>query len=274
MITEIAYAKINLTLRILPKRSDGYHEVETIMAPIALYDTLTFTAAPSFAIKGVEIADNIMAKVAKLFFAKYNLDGKVEITLNKQIPVAAGLAGGSSDAAATLRGLNRFYNLNLPLAELESICNAVGSDVSYCLYQKLAYCTGRGEKVELLKHSYASQPLLLIKPNFGLSTKEVYQNYQYLDHNYNQEELLEALEKGDLAKLDAHIFNDLTLASQSLKKELLELQNTIKELGFVAHQSGSGPTYFVLNYKKELLKALQEKYPAYLFLETRLLGVE
>ncbi len=272
MIEEKAYAKINLTLRILPKRSDLYHGVETIMAPIDLYDSITIESAPEFKIVGLEIENNIMEKVAKIFFEKYHLDGKVKIKIVKKIPVAAGLAGGSSDAAATLRGLNRFYNLNLPLKELEDICNMVGSDVSYCLYQKLAFCEGRGEIVSLLNVNYKKIPLLLVKPDFGLSTALVYKNYQYIKRSYDKRIILDALINNDIDALEKNIFNDLTISSQGLKQELKELVQFIEKLGFKAFQSGSGPTYFILNYNEALLEQIKKVYPNYFYLETFLMG--
>ena len=269
-ILEYAYAKVNLTLRILPDRGDGFHGVETIMAPIDLYDVIKVKENDSFKIEGVDIPNNIMERVAKIFFEKYHLAGKVLISIEKNIPVAAGLAGGSSDAAATLRALNRFYKLNLPLSELEEICNMVGSDVSYCLYQKLSYCTGRGEIVEVSNVSFKPIPLLLIKPNFSLSTGLVYKHYIYKDRDYDKNLIFKALTSSNIKDLETVIFNDLEEPSCLLAPQLKDLVLEIKGLGFEAFQSGSGPSYFVLNPSNELILELKAKHPDYFILKTSL----
>ncbi len=265
---EYAYAKINLTLRVLPTRDDGFHEVETIMAPIDLYDVIRVRKSDSFKIEGVDIPNNIMERVAKIFFEKYHLAGNVLISIEKNIPVAAGLAGGSSDAAATLRALNKFYSLNLKLKELEEICNMVGSDVSYCLYQRLAYCTGRGERVSLANLEYKPISLLLIKPNFSLSTALVYKNYRCEKREYDRAEIYRALANNDISLLNRNIFNDLTKPSLELEPSLLEMVEFIKSLGFKAFQSGSGPSYFVLNPSEELISKLKLKYKDYFIKKT------
>lgn len=241
-IVEKCYAKVNLTLRVKEKMS-SFHKVETIMAPLDLYDTITIKAAESF--DYTPVCDNdIVLKAVRLFQKKYNVDLKVAIKLEKRIPVAAGLAGGSADAAGVLRALNRYYNLNLELRELEELCNQIGSDVSYCLYNKLAYCTGRGEQVEILPSPGWQIPIVLIKPKYGLSTKEIYQNYNYQAYEYDLKNILNVIAKKDVSRLEEIIFNDLDKPASQVNPSYLVLKNEFKKQGFRVYQSGSGPTLF------------------------------
>ena len=137
MIYEKAYAKINLSLEVLNTREDGYHGVNTIMVPISLYDELSFFESDDVMYRSnIDIEDDIVLKALKLFYDKYQIKKGVGIILEKHIPLASGMAGGSADAAACLRGLNRFFDINAPLKDLEELANKLGSDVSYCLYQQ------------------------------------------------------------------------------------------------------------------------------------------
>lgn len=153
-IVEKAPAKLNLLLNVLFKRTDGFHELELIMTAIDLSDRLTFTPQKDSAIKLVSNSaaiplnkKNIVYQAARLLKEQHQIDQGVQIRINKQIPVAAGLGGGSSDAAAALRGLNRLWQLNLSLEELAELGETLGSDVPFCIYNKTAYATGRGEAI-------------------------------------------------------------------------------------------------------------------------------
>lgn len=263
MITEKAYAKVNLALEVLNKRQDSYHEVKTIMVPVNYYDELSFEIQDEGIYCDFEIENNSIVKAAKSFLCTYSIEKGVRIYVKKNIFVAAGLAGGSSDAAATLRGLNRLFGLNKSLSELAELGAEIGSDVPYCIYQELALCTGRGEKVTLLGINYKSMPILLINPNFHISTKAVYDKYvcDGCDHTIQMKNIVRMLKANDIKGLNQIIFNDLERITFSMSEELANLSYRIKEMGYNVFQAGSGPTLFVIDEMKRLeaLKSELEK---------------
>jgi len=181
----LAPAKINLSLEIRGRRADGFHDIQTLMTPISLSDELTITGAAhtlgiDFRCDDPSVAtgsDNLVVRAAQLFSRTTGQKIDVTIQLRKKIPHGAGLGGGSSDAAATLLGLNRVYQTNLPVAELARLAAEVGSDVPFFLFQSAAICRGRGEIVEPTK---LAGPLsfLLLKPSFGVLTPWAYSRWK------------------------------------------------------------------------------------------------
>jgi len=181
----LAPAKINLSLEIRGRRADGFHDIQTLMTPISLSDELTITGAAhtlgiDFRCDDPSVAtgsDNLVVRAAQLFSRTTGQKIDVTIQLRKKIPHGAGLGGGSSDAAATLLGLNRVYQTNLPVAELARLAAEVGSDVPFFLFQSAAICRGRGEIVEPTK---LAGPLsfLLLKPSFGVPTPWAYSRWK------------------------------------------------------------------------------------------------
>ena len=181
----IAPAKINLSFVIRNRRSDGFHDIETLMTPISLCDELTITGAAHTL--GIDFrcddpslptgSDNLVIRAAQLFSRTTGQKIDVTIQLRKKIPHGAGLGGGSSDAAATLLGLNRVYQTNLALPELSRLAAEIGSDVPFFLSQSAAICRGRGEIVEPTK---LAKPLsfLLLKPSFGVPTPWAYSRWK------------------------------------------------------------------------------------------------
>ena len=265
MIYEKAYAKINLALEVKGK-VNNFHEVNNIMIPLNIYDELFFEKADKITLDTeADIADNICLKAVDLFFKTYNINSGVHIVLNKNIPIMAGLAGGSTDAAAVLRGLNRLFEVNAKVEELASLASELGSDVPFFLYNELSLCTGRGEIINPLGIDFSGVSVLLIKPNFGLSTKEVYQNYVWsgLSKELNINALLESIKNKDVDKVDELIFNDLENVSLKLSSELNESFNKIKSLSYNPHISGSGPTIFILNVKSVDKRNIEELFPNY-----------
>lgn len=261
MIYEKAYAKINLALEV-GKTIDSYHEVQNLMVPISLYDEVFLEKAPLDSLECERpIDNNICLKALRLFKEKYNIESGVHIILHKNIPVMAGLAGGSTDAAATLRGLNRLFDVKATNEELCLIAKELGSDVPFFLYNKIAMCTGRGEEVTPLDLEFKDVPFLLIKPKYSLSTKDVYDKYIYdgVSKNALVKQIYRSIEKKDLDSLDKLIFNDLENVALSLNSNLKDLFAKIDSLSYIPHISGSGPTIFILNAKaidKENIKAL------------------
>ena len=253
MIKEKAYAKINLALEVM-NLVDGYHKVNNIMIPIDLYDELSFEKNDS-----IEIVDdpfkgnNIIEKAAKLFFEYNSINSGVKINLKKNIPYEAGLAGGSSDAAATLKGLNKLYDTNLSNDELINLAKQLGSDVPFFIDEKAAICTNRGEIINPLISNISNIDLLLIKPNTGLSTKLVYQNYKY--ENISKETKLNnvilALKNNDKELLKNNIFNDLGNVALRLNKDMENIYVRLSLLNYDVKVSGSGPTMYILDIKED-----------------------
>ena len=260
MIKEYAYAKINLALEVMDV-TDGYHMVNNLMIPIDLYDELTFEPNDKIELINNEFEDNIILKAAKLFINKYNINSGVKITLEKNIPSAAGLAGGSSDAAATLRGLNKLFNNVASHDELLVLGSELGSDVPFFIDTKLALCTNRGEVVNKVDADAYVFDLLLIKPKTGLSTKEVYKNYIY--DNVSKKEkidnIITAIKYCDTFSLKKNIFNDLTKTALNLNTELNTIYNDLKKYTDI-YLSGSGPTMFIINPDKDVVAYIEKNY--------------
>src|SRR4051812_29198175 len=181
-----APAKVNLSLRILRKREDGFHEIETLMAPISLADTLVFEKAPGDSGISLETDDrslpvgddNLVVKVARAFFSRRRMEEGVRIRLDKKIPHGAGLGGGSSDAAATLSALNELFGAGLSQQELVECAAELGSDVPFFIYRSAAVCRGRGEIVTP-QTLPASLSLLLLKPEFAVATPDAYRKWSH-----------------------------------------------------------------------------------------------
>ena len=180
MIYETAPAKINLTLDTLFKRNDGYHEIAMIMTTVDLNDRLSFQKRNDNKIV-VDIEHNYVTndhknlayQAAKLMMETYQLKQGVTISIDKDIPVSAGLAGGSADAAATMRGINRLYELGASLETLSQLGLQIGTDVPFCIYNKTAICKGRGEKIKFLDKP-PSAWVVLAKPNLGISSPDIF----------------------------------------------------------------------------------------------------
>lgn len=249
-----APAKINLSLDVLHKREDGYHEVEMIMTTIDLADRLELTLLDKDEIKIVShnrfVPDdqrNLAYQAAHLLKERFQVKKGVSITIEKAIPVAAGLAGGSSDAAAALRGLNKLWDLGLSLDELAEIGTEIGSDVSFCVYGGTALATGRGEKIQQLPAPPTCW-VILAKPFIGVSTADVYRrlDIEQVQHP-NTAGMIEAINAGsydDVCRNMGNVLEDVTL---NMHPEVLQIKDQMKRFGADAVlMSGSGPTVFGL----------------------------
>ena len=252
MIYETASAKINLTLDTLYKRDDGYHEVEMIMTTIDLNDRLSFEKRNDQRIV-LNVDEtfipsderNLAYRAALLMMEAYQLKQGVTITLEKNIPVAAGLAGGSSDAAAKMRGMNRLFELNRPLDELSALSAEIGSDIPFCVYGTTAICRGRGEILEQLPKP-PSTWVIVAKPQAGLSTPEIYGG---LDLNQpfpvHTAQCLQALENNDYQMMCESLSNRLEPVSMALQPEIAKIKSNMLNNGADgALMSGSGPTVY------------------------------
>lgn len=247
-----AYAKINLGLDVLRRRADGYHEVKMIMQSIGLNDELTLEKTPNGITVTTDSAelscgeDNLVCKAAKLMFETYDIPGGVHIHLQKNIPISAGMAGGSTDAAAVMKGISRLYDLEVPLSRLMELGVSIGADVPYCILGGTALAEGIGEKLTPLNPA-PDFYLVVAKPDISVSTKFVYQNLDVegIVRHPDIDGMVRAIESGSLqGVLDrmGNVLERVTIPAypviDSLKRRMREL-NAINSL-----MSGSGPTVF------------------------------
>ena len=251
-------AKLNLTLEVVNKREDGFHNINSIMQLISLYDYL-FISINESKTPSVELSGNseelpyneknLVYKAAKLFLEATGINGyNIKIDIEKNIPIAAGLAGGSTEGAGTILGLNILFGNILPEEKMHELCAKLGSDLNVCLKGGCLLATSRGENVQKLP--VQSYPVTLIKPkNIGISAKEAYTKYALKADKpkyYMTEKMINALEsKQDIKNF---LYNDLEYAVFDDYKELQYIKSKIPE----AIMSGSGSTYFVLDDIKNI----------------------
>ena len=250
-----ALAKINLGLDVLRRREDGYHEVKMIMQTISLYDELMLKK-----IKKPEIQlrtnlpylptneNNLAYQAAKLLMEEYQIPGGLLIQLEKKIPVAAGMAGGSSDAAAVLWGVNQMYHLGLSRKELMERGVCLGADVPYCILRGTALAEGIGEKLKTLPPMPKCY-LLIAKPGISVSTKFVYENLHVNELETKKhpdvDAMITALRQKDLALLSARMGNILELVTIPAHPVIDKIKQEMQKAGALgAMMSGSGPTVF------------------------------
>lgn len=250
MLKDLAYAKINLALEVLDTIEDGYHLVNNLMIPINIYDEISVEKDKKIVIVNDPFPGNNLIEKAAIEFFKYtNIRGGARFTVKKNIPHAAGLAGGSSDCACAIRLLDKLYNTNLELYELKKIAEKIGSDVPFFIESRLALCTHRGERVFPYDFKYKNFKILLIKPEEGLETALVYKKYKYVKKNRKEDidSIIEGIRNNDLDLLRKNIFNDLGRTAATLNKEMKIIFNALRENGIRIFVSGSGPTMFLID---------------------------
>lgn len=246
-LTAKAYAKLNLTLDVSKKRADGYHNIESIFQSISLFDILEIERTKS----GISVCtdssinetDNICFKAAKLFFDATKLNGGATIRLTKNIPIAAGLGGGSTDGAATLEVLNRLYDKPLSNEEILGLCKKLGADVPFCLFGGTAYASGIGDKLRKTQN-LADCDIIIIKNATKPSTAELYRRLDECEISKRPDTaaVLCAIENGDLYKACENFYNVFSLVwGNNLNEVEEDLQ---KEGAITAKLSGSGPSVF------------------------------
>ncbi|BDR74455.1 4-(cytidine 5'-diphospho)-2-C-methyl-D-erythritol kinase [Clostridium tetani] len=247
-----AYAKINLSLDIVGVREDGYHLLEMVMQTIDLYDVVHLNIKD----KDIEINSNncnipldnrnLAYKAAKLFKETFNIKEGVEIYIEKNIPIEAGLAGGSSDAAAVLRGLRDIFMPNLNNKELAKIGVRIGADVPYCIYGGTAFCEGIGEKITKL-NPFKDHYLVLVKPDFGICTKETYSKIdkkEIIKHP-DTKEIIKSIGENNLKLLCKSMENILEIVTLEERSNLKDIKKELLQYGSLgAQMTGSGPTIF------------------------------
>lgn len=247
-----AAAKINLAIDVLRKRPDGYHDVSMIMQSVALYDTITVRSLKGD-IKVTSNSDkipadktNIVYKAAEYLKIKYNVKEGVHINIDKSIPVAAGLAGGSADAALTLKLLNKAWDLRLSKNELLEAGKKLGSDVPFCLQGGTALAEGLGEKLTALQ-GIPDCLILLAKPPVSISTKEVYEGLKLeeIKQRPDIKDMIRCINANDLEGIAANMCNVLETVTIKKCPQIQEIKEKLVEYGALGSMmSGSGPTVF------------------------------
>lgn len=274
-------AKLNLFLEILGKREDGFHELETLMVTVGLYDTLVLTeeSTPEISLRCHDVGstsrmespasfrsttcrrrklnesgtsdkvpdgrDNLAVQAAELLKTETGVDRGIHMDLFKRIPAAAGLAGGSSDAAAVLFALNRIWQTGLSRDELQRLASRIGSDVGFFLSPcPTALCQGRGEVIRPL-HAPLRMHFVIAKPDSGLSAAEVYRHCRPEESPRGSQPLIESLQRGDLNTAGRLMFNSLQPPAEALNEDVRELKAAFSGLSLSGHMmSGSGTAYF------------------------------
>lgn len=247
-----AYGKVNIALDIVGKREDGYHLLRMIMQTVDIYDELTFKRG----LAGIKITSNkefvpmdernLVYKAIELFSNTYHIAPDIEVHIEKNIPVEAGMAGGSTDAAAALRAMRDLYKPEISDEELMSLGVKIGADVPYCIIGGTALCEGIGEIITRLK-PFKEKLMVVVKPNFGVSTVEAYKGFklQEVKEHPPVNELIEAMKQENLKFVAENMGNLLELVTIKNHKEIQEIKDFILDEGALgAMMSGSGPTVF------------------------------
>lgn len=267
-----AYAKINLYLDVIGKRGDGYHNIESIMQTISLHDELLFELKDKeIEIKSepenfVEIENNLIFKAAILLKNKYNVKKGVSVSLRKNIPVGAGLGGGSADAAGTLVGLNILWDLNLPISELLKLGIELGSDVPFCILGGTCFVEGKGEKLTKIK-PIPSCRIVVVNPGFEISTKEIYQKFDEEENfaSLSINGIMTAFDRSDFNGICENMANSMENIVFRKFPELKEFKKTAKNNAFEgALMSGTGSTMFAITQSEEKAKKIAAKFKSIL----------
>ncbi len=274
-IVERAHAKINLSLDITGNRPDGYHLLRMVMQTLELSDTVTIERKdPECGIRtrtGGNVPDdrdNLAYRAAALLKEETGFSEGLCISIEKRIPVSAGLAGGSSDCAAVLRGVNKLLDLGIPEEKLEALGLKLGADVPYCIKGGTALAEGTGEILTPIVPPLSGCPVLLIKPKQGVSTKEAYQAYdrEETDDHPDTDAVVSAVKNRDIDGLGRLLNNVLEGPAFRMVPVIKEIKDFLKESGVKgALMSGSGSTVFALDTDKEVLqrigKEAAERFP-------------
>lgn len=269
-ITETAYGKINFTLPVLRRRSDGYHELDTIMHSISLADTIEIAPADRISLTVLEGSapegpENLMWQAAQCFFRLTGLPGGAAMTLAKRIPSEAGLGGGSADAAAVLRGLNRMTGARLPVHVLERAAASLGADIPFCIRGGCARCGGIGDMLTPLP-AWPGISLLIVRPNISVSTGAAYREIDKRKgpSKNTSAKAARAITARNLSALTSALSNDFEAALFPIAPVLAETKRELAAQGWPAMMSGSGSAFFMMLPRKArsaVKETLRAAYP-------------
>ncbi len=261
-----AYAKINLTLDVVSRRPDGYHNVEMIMQSVDLWDLITLQEIRQGIELDCNIPDlprdegNIAWRAAQLIKTEFNIETGIRITIHKNIPREAGLAGGSADCAAVLLGLNKIWNLGMDVKKLQALGKRLGADVPFCLVGGTALAEGIGDMLTPIK-SKEDIWLVIIKPDFGVSTKEIYSKLKLeaIRNRPDNPRMIKYLETGDIQGISSSLANVLEEVTIPMHPQIHRLKEELVAHGALgALMSGSGPSvYGIFPDQEAARKAVQ-----------------
>lgn len=260
-----SYAKINLSLDVLSRREDGYHNIETIMQKVELHDVLDFQKADS----GFELyaddeslscgEDNLIYKAWKALCEYTGRELPVRINLTKNIPIAAGLAGGTGNGAVTLKALNKMYNLNLSSEELMKMSVKLGADFPYMIMGGTAIAEGIGEELKKT-YDFSGVKVLIVNPGYGISTKEVYESLKLGEKKIKTDEIANMLKYKDVSKLKNLLYNKMEESVFQNHEDIREIKEKLRGFNSVSLMSGSGATVFGLFRSEEDLERAYEYF--------------
>ncbi|MGP1434726.1 MAG: 4-(cytidine 5'-diphospho)-2-C-methyl-D-erythritol kinase [Catonella sp.] len=264
-VIEKAYGKINLSLDVLGRREDGYHEVSMVMQTVDIYDRISLSKTD---VEGIRLTSdkkelpldekNIVYKAVSLIKEEYRIETGVDVHIEKQLPIAAGMGGGSADAAAALRGMNRLFNLGLNETKLEELGLRLGADVPFLIRGGTALAEGIGERLTELV-SFPECAIVIVKPKLGVSTKEVYEAFDSLLEVKHPDigGLVKELGKSSLCNIVKLLGNVLEEVTVTKHRIIAEIKQLLLENGAVfSMMTGSGPTVFgIFESEKEAKKA-------------------
>jgi len=279
-----APGKINWFLRVVGLRNDDFHEIQSLIQKITLYDVLTFIPSKDLILNtdsSIPIKENLVYRAAMLLKDTYKVKEGAIINMKKHIPIGGGLGGGSSDAAATLQGLNKLWSLGLSIEALCKLAEKIGSDVPFFLHGAVSFVEGRGERVTEYK-MLRSLNILLVKPEFSISTKWAYKNFSTshlsvnkfdkrdfeLKKNDNRvnniEHLIRAIEEAEFERIADHIFNDLESVIIKHFPVIATIKERLRREGAVVSlMSGSGPTVFGVFTSKDKAEKASRTFKNY-----------
>lgn len=259
MIKKNAHAKLNLSLDVTGKRENGYHDIKTLMVMTDLCDEMIFSKSerleiiPEFSF---DLKSNLIYKAYELLKNKVGYDLPFKVEIKKKIPIAAGLAGGTSNGAACLYALNDLYKVNIPRAELIEMSKGLGADFTYMMTGGTKIAKGIGDILEEVDPIELDH-VLIINPGYGVSTKEVYQKIKIDKERIDFSKILEGLYELDIEKLNFYLRNKMEDVVFSLHPDLLDIKNKLRAFNSAPLMSGSGATIFGI-FADE--KSLEEAY--------------
>lgn len=259
-----SYAKINICLNVVGKRDDGYHELDMVMLPLELHDSIIISKLKENAVDNYITIDdyslsvgeyNTVAKALDRLKNKYNFKQRFNVFVHKNIPIQSGLGGGSSNAAFTIKAINNLLKLGATVPEMEHMCEKLGGDVPFFVKCKPSRCTGIGDIVDPIeiKNDYY---VLIVKPQKGCSTATVYDIADSMKLDiFDIEKVIEALKEGNDEELVKYMGNSLEKPAKTLVPEINDVESKMKEAGLrIVAMSGSGSSVFALSNDKKLIK--------------------
>ncbi len=263
---EKAYAKLNLSLDVIKKLPSGYHEIDFVMQEIKLYDVIKLKKVD----KGIRLIssigicptkENLAYKAAEVIIKKFKLKKGVEITIEKNIPVGAGLGGGSSDAAALIKGMKKLFNIKMSEEEMVETAAMIGMDVPFFILGGTVHATGRGEKIKGIEPLPKDVYFVLAKPNFNISTRDAYNNldYEKISKERKTAQMLKAIKEQNIEKIAENMHNDFECSICKKYPIISEIkEKMIKNKALNALMSGSGPTVFGITREEAVAENIQD----------------